>query len=266
MSIPHSIDPLGAIGSLPTGFTRLAYLESTGTQHLRIDCDYRTFSNLGASCDYIDFSADKDTPIMSVYRDINGNNRFYVPYCSKGSIYTGYYEWLTIGAGQNKGQRTRAGINLYDSNVYRMSFGEVSLAGVLSASGVDISIGQPFYIFSYTSYVNSRHAYACVFEARITIGKNLVRWLLPALNNSGVPCMYDVVSRQPFYNAGTGGFIAGVEKQEQLDQLLLNLPDRTGQETKVLVIRLTASLATDSQVNYINSIAIPKNWNIAYAA
>ena len=33
--------------------------------------------------------------------------------------------------------------------------------------------------------------------------------LVPALDSNGRPCMYDVISKQTFYNQGTGEFIAG---------------------------------------------------------
>ena len=31
--------------------------------------------------------------------------------------------------------------------------------------------------------------------------------LIPALDRNGTPCMYDTVSKQTFYNAGTGEFL-----------------------------------------------------------
>lgn len=37
----------------------------------------------------------------------------------------------------------------------------------------------------------------------------LVRDMIPVLDKNGVPCMYDKVTKQYFYNQGTGNFIAG---------------------------------------------------------
>ena len=33
--------------------------------------------------------------------------------------------------------------------------------------------------------------------------------LVPCLDTEGVPCMFDLVSQKPFYNAGTGSFTWG---------------------------------------------------------
>lgn len=37
----------------------------------------------------------------------------------------------------------------------------------------------------------------------------LIMNLLPCLDKNGTPCMYDTVSRKPFYNQGTGEFLYG---------------------------------------------------------
>ena len=37
----------------------------------------------------------------------------------------------------------------------------------------------------------------------------LIRNFIPVLDKNGTPCMYDKVTGQFFYNAGTGNFIAG---------------------------------------------------------
>ena len=51
-----------------------------------------------------------------------------------------------------------------------------------------------------------------VYSAKIYDGNNvLVRDFIPVKDLSGVACMYDHVSGQFFYNAGTGDFIAGPE-------------------------------------------------------
>ena len=51
------------------------------------------------------------------------------------------------------------------------------------------------------SYTNAR-----IYRCQISEGTNLVRDLLPCLDNNNVPCMYDAVGKQTYYNAGTGTF------------------------------------------------------------
>ena len=40
-------------------------------------------------------------------------------------------------------------------------------------------------------------------------GVNLTRDFIPVLDLDGVPCMYDQVTKQMFYNSGTGNFLYG---------------------------------------------------------
>ena len=46
-----------------------------------------------------------------------------------------------------------------------------------------------------------------VYELNFFIDDQLVSNFIPALDNNGVPCLYDTVSGETFYNAGTGDFI-----------------------------------------------------------
>lgn len=46
-----------------------------------------------------------------------------------------------------------------------------------------------------------------VKKAKLYDNGILIRNFVPCLDKSGVPCMYDMVSRKPFYNQGTGEFL-----------------------------------------------------------
>jgi hypothetical protein len=48
-----------------------------------------------------------------------------------------------------------------------------------------------------------------IYSCKIWDNDVLVRDFIPALDFNGVPCMYDKVTKQFFYNQGTGDFIAG---------------------------------------------------------
>lgn len=50
-----------------------------------------------------------------------------------------------------------------------------------------------------------------VFSFAVTKDTKLERDYIPALDPTGAPCMYDKVSKQPFYNAGTGDFLYPTE-------------------------------------------------------
>ena len=48
-----------------------------------------------------------------------------------------------------------------------------------------------------------------IYSAKFYVNNTLVRDMIPVLDMNDVPCMFDKVTRQLFYNQGTGNFIAG---------------------------------------------------------
>ena len=46
-----------------------------------------------------------------------------------------------------------------------------------------------------------------IYSFTISKDGNKIMNLIPALDRNGTPCMYDTVSKQTFYNAGTGEFL-----------------------------------------------------------
>lgn len=45
------------------------------------------------------------------------------------------------------------------------------------------------------------------FYSKIWNNDVLVQHLIPALDPTGRPCMFDLVQRKPYYNQGTGEFL-----------------------------------------------------------
>ena len=48
-----------------------------------------------------------------------------------------------------------------------------------------------------------------VYDFKLSVDNVLIYNLIPVLDKNNVPCMYDKVTKQFFYNQGTGNFIAG---------------------------------------------------------
>ena len=69
---------------------------------------------------------------------------------------------------------------------------------------------SPLTLFSYNSsttentYTSSALCACKIYYCKIWDNEILVRDYIPCLDNNGIPCMYDLVSGQPFYNQGTG--------------------------------------------------------------
>lgn len=62
---------------------------------------------------------------------------------------------------------------------------------------------QPIYLFALNDKGTANVISICTFcELKIS-GRS---WLLPCLDSSGVPCVVDVITRNAYYNCGTGSF------------------------------------------------------------
>lgn len=104
-----------------------------------------------------------------------------------------------------------------------------------------------------------------LYSLKQTSNEKLQIDLVPCLDNTGTPCMFDLVTRKPFYNSGTGEFIVGIENQAQLDNLLRKLPDRTGQDVGTLQVQLADELQTPENEAKLDAM-LAKNWEISQAA
>lgn len=78
----------------------------------------------------------------------------------------------------------------------------------ISNNNVAISIPYNIYIFTISQNTgqDSRHAKMRLYYLRIYKNGIIERELLPALDQNNIPCLYDTVTQQYFYNAGTGTF------------------------------------------------------------
>lgn len=84
--------------------------------------------------------------------------------------------------------------------------------------------------------------------------------LIPALSPTGIPCMFDKVREQPFYNSGTGSFIIGMTLEQA--RKLGKLPAGGG----TLKVSLPSNYLEDEGVTNAIAAANEKGWNITVAS
>lgn len=81
-----------------------------------------------------------------------------------------------------------------------------SVLNVFTIKDTRISKGNKILLFSYDSWIgysfNGR-----IYDAKYSDGEVIVHDLKPALDPTGAPCMYDLVNRKAFYNAGYSDFL-----------------------------------------------------------
>ena len=177
-------------GELPAGYQLCNYLESTGTQTI----------NTGLTPVY------GDEINVIAYRTSNANSMFYASgtltvTSATNELYCRYFTSTNKAAARiplknfpNDAQYHHIMISqdgfYADGNFVRELTGERAKASTLIIFRGTNSYGKlrikRFYITRNGAYTLN---------------------LIPALDRNGTPCMYDTVSKQTFYNAGTGKFL-----------------------------------------------------------
>lgn len=104
------------------------------------------------------------------------------------------------------------------------------------------SIGLFWKVGHYYNFFTGRIWRANLFNA----GKTVID-VLPALDPTGIPCMYELVSRKPFYNSVTEPFIVGMDMKQA--RKLSKLPARGG----TLTVSLPSNYTEDEDV--VNSLS-----------
>ena len=199
--------------SLPTGYTQLEYIESTGTQY--IDTGY--YANPKTKIQ-VDFAYTKLTQQQRIfghsYDSDDGSGLTFCCYISGGDVISyaskdggGEWSWSTVTASK-------------DRIVVTMD----AVTSKITITGDNANFSGAMNAFTRTSTVslslfkdNGRHSVsmnssAKIYSSKIWNGGSLVRNLVPAKNSSGTIGMYDLVEDKFYTNQGTGTFTAGAEQ------------------------------------------------------
>ena len=194
-------------GGLPSGYTALEYLESSGTQ--AIDTGYKPNSDTRLVVDCLIQGTFGAYGCHGV-RDYTNSHSFWF---GKGS--TAYNR--LYGAYNNQTQNSNT--NYYDAR-HTFDFGANKLlvdnVQVLSFTAATFSVNYNLFLFAvnddYQSSGNPqiRLGGNCkTYSAHIYENDVLTHSFVPCLDNNNVPCMYDLIGRTTHYNIGTGNFTYG---------------------------------------------------------
>lgn len=258
MSIPCKMNPLGEGRGgerFPLGYKRLEYLENPGRQWI----DTKVFPTRDTDF-YVDFiipafETSGFKVILStyisegnydiVYGKPNGNTPMLIR-VPNGDATTGLeYGWFKYYLGQRytvqkKGNKLFLDGELKDSKTSIRDFEAITTIALLVAR--------------YPNIDNSSFNRTKLFSFVLSQKNTLLRNFIPALDSSGRPCMFDTVTRRPFYNQGTGEFIAGMTAKQA--RHLAYLPATGGS----LTISLPLAAAFDEKVQNALTTASGKGW------
>lgn len=177
---------------LPRGYTELEYLESTGTQYIQIYSinekdTYELESNINFT---IRNSRQAFGNVQARYLEINVN---------------GYYG---MGGGITSNAKATSGFDNIKLKIMSNK-SQIILDNNVIAERTPINLRfNKIYLFGLEPRIYGN--LNCKMRMKTTILKhnnNVVRNLIPCLDNNNEPCMYDTISKQAFYNQGTGEFL-----------------------------------------------------------
>jgi hypothetical protein len=189
---------LKTYNGLPFEYTPVEYLESTGTQWIQTET-------------LLDANSKLDVTWAAIRKEVG----LWRLICCSPSIFTAWQDYK-----DDENARLRVDVNgspthfptfqMRDQQKNRITYSSGRITfngeeGVCNVGSTQTSgTARLFYGYSLPiGYASAGRAYeVCIKNDGVTALQ-----LIPALDPTGTPCMYDLVSKQPFYNRGTGDFL-----------------------------------------------------------
>lgn len=186
----------------------LNYIQSTGTQYIDTKFNVTPDSRIRMSLQHTSYAKQDrffgsyDSTGLYCCTYINGSNYYAFAYQDDNG------NWVST----SKTAKNNTTLNIdYNGKAKTMTLsGAVSYSGSLSSYTATKGCKNNLVIFAGNdngSIVGK--AKMKLYYCEIYNNGALVRNLIPVLDENGVACLYDKVSRNFFYNAGTGTFTAG---------------------------------------------------------
>lgn len=208
----------GRFGVLKHHYIKLAYLESTGKQWIDTGFSFDYTKDTVFSAEAMSLSTGR-TIILGNYYDANyrcmaiefGGSSNSHPGAGRGYLMLKKSGALDIWA-SNADINVKRSISLSFTASSRkavLNFDGEQKTGTVSAGTISLRNTTRMFIDARTTSLNVIQNPLRIYSAQIMQGGVLVRDFIPVLDEAGVACMYDKVSKEYFYNQGTGSFIAG---------------------------------------------------------
>jgi len=191
---------------LPSGYTELEYLESTGSQY--IDTGYYATNTSGINIDYA-YTKSGNAGLCGIFQNQKPRTDTLFVTTLTGQTSTEIY---LISQGAEATNNIPPGIGTkHNGKINYLNNGKLIIDNGRQWNNGHNGVVSTRTIKLFCRDYNGNLAYtnARIYMCQISEGQNVVRDLIPCLDNNGTPCMYDTVSKTTFYNAGTGTFNYG---------------------------------------------------------
>ena len=181
---------------LPEGYTALEYIQSSGTQY--IDTGRKLTQDSDIIIDFKLINNNKSVGIFGARESAAKNN---LAMFRDGDLFVGDFS-------EYPKYRFKANVSFNRTKI-RMNKTGVLVNGVLNTSWSGVAnFETPTNGLIFDVGNNNWTGNKAVMQLYSYTDGNAQK-LVPCLDTEGVPCMYDLVSQKPFYNAGTGSFTWG---------------------------------------------------------
>ena len=182
--------------TLPEGYTALEYIQSSGTQY--IDTGRKLTQDSDITIDFKLINNNKSVGIFGARESARKNN---LAMFRDGGLFVGDFS-------EYPKYRFKANSSFNRTKI-RMNKTGVLVNGVLNTSWSGVAnFETPTNGLIFDVGNNNWTGNKAVMQLYSYTDGNTQK-LVPCLDTEGVPCMYDLVSQKPFYNAGTGSFTWG---------------------------------------------------------
>ncbi len=200
------------VRGLPDGYTRLQYIQSSGTQY--IDTGVKGNQNTKVEIKYSFYQTSSTTGSGRIFGSrgngsTNSANAFVIG-TNSGIVSLSTTLFMQYGSNSAASTTEKIVLNKWFSIVHSRTTHNVN--------GVDYGVEYssttfttPFNLklFGFDNYGTTLTGVGRMAYAKIWNGDTLIRDFIPAKNSSNVVGMYDTVSKTFFTNAGSGTFTAG---------------------------------------------------------
>lgn len=254
MNIPTDMRPLGGVkNELPSGYTRLDFLESDGAATMKLPFESK---NKSFVCEHT-LGLPKTTSGEYAFGGLKVSAGYGIMYRAANQclFFTGT-DFIGRGTFLRGGKykiQWKVALNEDGKFIFSLAHKGETLAQLQQSFNQYWQNG--YNVFSSTNY--EAKVGGATYELTINIEGASVKYI-PAIDRNGIPCLYGIETRTPYYNSGSGTFISGVGTVGQFTALLKHLPATGG----TLTLSLPAEANTPEIADLITATASTKKWTL----
>lgn len=197
-------------GGLPEGYTALEYIQSSGSQY--IDTGVKSSASVGLSADFCLVDARANQNLAQTY-SIQGRYQLLVLMASDwhspdGAVWfvCGYYNALQYF---KKADTDRHVYHFNADGQYTVEMDGIQYKKTDPSKTTFPAAARNLWLFVRNSPSVDGYARVKLYSCAIYDDGVKIRDFKPCLDADGVPCLYDTVEQQTYYNQGTGSFTWG---------------------------------------------------------